>query len=810
MYRGEEMLSIAHIREKDNVIQTVEDHLIEVKKLAEKYGSKIGVGTLCGLAGLLHDMGKYSEDFKDYILKAVYEPDNPPPRGSVDHSTAGGKFLFDLYHVIEDTYSALLAEIIGNVIISHHSYLQDYLNSNLESTYLTRVRDRKVSDFEKMKQSFFNKVMNETELNAYVKKARLELKDFMEKENDKSNAWKIMYLTKFIFSTLIDADRTNSRQFEENNYTEINDHDTNVFSTYYEKLIHKLNSFKKNSEPQTLINQLRNNMSEQCEQFAENPSGIYTLSIPTGGGKTLASLRYALKHAQLFNKKRIIYIVPYTTIIEQNAQEVRKILGDYENVLEHHSNVIHEDIDGSDDYTISQKKLRLAKDNWESPIVFSTMVQFLDIFYGYGGRNIRRLHNLSESIIIFDEVQKVPVHCISLFNQALNFLKNYCDSSIILCTATQPALDFVKHKLEINTDAEIINDIPDIIESFKRVTIVDKATDFLFNQDMLINFINEKLNDVNNALIILNTKKAVKDLYEAFLVSENNFHIYHLSTSMCPNHRMDILNKVKHHLENNEKVICVSTQLIEAGVDISFECVVRSLAGLDSIAQAAGRCNRHGETDNQNVYVIDYENENLSRLKEISTGKEISKNILVDIKKDTFAHGGSILSMQAMERYFKDFYLSFEVDLDYPIKGMNETMVQLLMAEGFENSYLKEYYLEYEKLPSLCVANSYNTAAKNFKVIDSPTTSVIVPYGEGNDIIAELNGDTEIEDLSLLFQKAQQYTVNLYQYQLDLLNESGSLITLFDDKVYALKEGAYDLEYGVNVEGDSEFHLLSY
>lgn len=209
-------------------------------------------------------------------------------------------------------------------------------------------------------------------------------------------------------------------------------------------------------------------MSEQCEQFAKNPSGIYTLSIPTGGGKTLASLRYALKHAQLFNKKRIIYIVPYTTIIEQNAQEVREILEDYENVLEHHSNVIHEDIGGSDDdYTISQKKLRLAKDNWDSPIVFSTMVQFLDTFYGYGGRNIRRLHDLSESIIIFDEVLKVPVHCISLFNQALNFLKSYCDSSIILCTATQLALDFVKHKLEINTDAEIINDIPDIIESFK-------------------------------------------------------------------------------------------------------------------------------------------------------------------------------------------------------------------------------------------------------------------------------------------------------------------------------------------------------
>lgn len=806
------MTSIAHIREKDKEIQTVETHLIEVKKLAEKYGSKIGVGTLCGLAGLLHDMGKYSKDFKEYILRAVYQPDNPPSRGSVDHSTAGGKLLYDLYHTNEDLHSALLAEIVGNAIISHHSYLQDNLNSNLESNYLNRVRDRQISDFEEMKQLFFNNVMNETEFNAYVRKAKNELINFLEKENDKDYARRIMYLTKFIFSTLIDADRTNSRQFEENNYAEINGHNSNLFSIYYEKLMNKLNSFQKGKKVQSLINQLRNSMSEQCDKFAEKPSGIYTLSIPTGGGKTLASLRYALKHAQLFNKKRIIYIVPYTTIIEQNAKEVRKIVEDYNNVLEHHSNVINEDVGGGsdDDYASDQKKLKLAKDNWESPIIFSTMVQFLDIFYGYGGRNIRRLHNLSESIIIFDEVQKVPVHCVSLFNHALNFLKNYCKTSIILCTATQPALDFVKNKLEIRTDAEIINNITEIVESFKRVDIIDKATGSPFNQEELIDFINKKLNVANNALIILNTKKAVKDLYEALLSFNSEIYIYHLSTSMCPSHRVYILEKVKKHLDNNEKVICVSTQLIEAGVDISFECVVRSVAGLDSIAQAAGRCNRHGEKDKQNVYVIDYENENLSRLKEIARGKEISKNILVDIKKDGSAHGGSILSIEAMERYFKEFYLSFETDLDYPIKGMNETMIQLLMADIAENNYLKEYVSSYKKFPPLCVANSYHTAAKNFKVIDSPTTSVIVPYGDGKEIIAELNGDMEIEDVSLLFQKAQQYTVNLYHYQLDMLNESGSLITLFDDKVYAVKEGAYDFEYGVNIEGDSEFHLLAY
>src|SRR5699024_12790707 len=355
-----------------------------------------------------------------------------------------------------------------------------------------------------------------------------------------------------------------------------------------------------------------------------------TLTIPTGGGKTLSSLRYALKNTQLHKKKRIIYIVPYTTISEQNANEVRNLLKDYTNILEHHSNVIHDD-ETDDGQSHEEKKLKLAKDNWNSPIVFTTMVQFLDVFYAYGTRNIRRLHNLSESILIFDEVQKVPVHCISLFNHALNFLKNVGKSSIVLCTATQPALDFVHNKLDINSDAEMIGNLNHVVKSFERVDIVDKAKEGNFSQDNLVNFAFEKIQQINNILIILNTKKAVKDLYENLkgrIANDEEIHVYHLSTSMCPNHRVFILDKLKQHLRDNDKVICVSTQLIEAGVDISFECVIRSLAGLDSIAQAAGRCNRHGEKNKQNVYVIDYENENLRRLKEIAKGKEIANNIM--------------------------------------------------------------------------------------------------------------------------------------------------------------------------------------
>lgn len=807
------MTYIAHVRQEDHEHQTVATHLLEVKALAESYGQKIGVGHIAGLAGLLHDFGKYTDEFRDYLLEAVRNPDRPPKRGSVDHSTAGGKLLFDLLHNPNDPYRALLAEVVGNAIISHHSYLQDFIEPNLELNFLKRVRDKVkgLEEYELTKSRFYEEVMSEEELNNYIEKALEELRDHLDVSE--SIARQSVFLSKFIFSTLIDADRTNSREFEENKYSDVNQSHKQLLSNYYDKLMVKVNGFKQQGDADNPINVLRSEMSDQCEDFAEKPSSIYTLSIPTGGGKTLASLRYALKHAQLYSKKRIIYIVPYTTIIEQNADEVRKILDDNEHILEHHSNVVNDELDDNeaDDGRIARyEKLKLAKDNWDAPIIFTTMVQYLDTFYAYGGRNIRRLHNLADSILIFDEVQKVPTNCVSLFNHTLNFLKEDANSSILLCTATQPALDFVSEKLNIGANAEIVTNIEDVVEKFKRVDMIDCVTDERFDEGKLIDFIGDKFQDVNNLLVILNTKKVVKDLYEALKEAYSEGIVFHLSTSMCPNHRTDILDQVKVRLKNKEPVICVSTQLIEAGVDVSFECVIRSLAGLDSIAQAAGRCNRHGEGEIRPVYIVNYEEENLKFLKEIALGQSITRIMLKDLRGDKKAHGGSILSMKAMNYYFKYFYTEREVDLDYPIKGMNHTMVELLMAEGRNNSLATAYKSTVDKSIPQMLNNSYQTAARNFQVIDSPTTSIIVPYGEGKELIADLNGAATIEDLSKIFQKAQRFSISVYSYQLDLLNKSGSLTTLFDDQVYALVDGAYDLEYGLNIEGDSQLGSYMY
>jgi len=806
---------IAHIRESDKHIQTVEEHLLEVKKLAESYGENMGVQHITGLAGMLHDLGKYTNEFREYILEAVANPDSPPKRGSVDHSTAGGKLLYELFHKKGnlDRFKGIIAEIVGNAIISHHSYLQDFLSPDLESKYLMRVRDKELAEFELTKQSFFEKVMTEKDFHDYVDKAAEELKEFLTKENSKNYAEKLMFLTKFIFSALIDADRTNTRLFEENKTDESVYNHEKLFNTYYERLMSKIRSFKERPDAHSRINLLRAEMSEQCEEFAYKPSGIYTLSIPTGGGKTLASLRYALKHAQLYNKKRIIYVVPYTTIIEQNAEEVRKILKDDAHILEHHSNVIedvNEDDENQDGLMNVKQKLKLAKDNWDSPIIFTTMVQFLNVFYAKGSRNIRRLHNLSDSVIIFDEVQKVPIQCVSLFNLALNFLKNYCHSCIVLCTATQPALDFVEHKLNIDKDAEMIENLNEVMAAFKRVEIVDQATEGTFNNEKLAWFIEEKMKEVQSVLVILNTKSVVKKLYELLKEKENGTLIYHLSTSMCAAHRSNILEKVRKHLREGEPIICVSTQLIEAGVDVSFDCVIRSLAGLDSIAQAAGRCNRHGEKDKQTVYVIDHEEENLNQLKEIKVGKQVSKKILIDIRKDPSNHGGDLLSTQAMERYFKEFYTEFSADLNYFIPPLKKNMTALLTETKDQSDYHLAYRHNKKKILPLFLTNGYHTAAEHFQVIEDMTTSVIVPYEEGNEIIAELNGNGSIDDLTRLLRKAQQYTINLYSYEREQLEKQDGLVSYLDGKILALKEGAYSTEFGLNVDNDSQLSVAMF
>lgn len=807
------MNKVAHIRSSDGTEQTVREHLLGVQQLAESYGNKIGVKHLAGLAGVLHDLGKYSDDFQVYIREAVANPDSPTKRGTVDHSTAGGKLLYDLFHKRGKTaLERVLAEVMGNVIISHHSYLQDYLNDSLQSPYLKRVKKKELNQTTEVRESLFRSVITEDDFNSYTKLAIKELEVFIQGSSGEKLAENLMFLTKYLFSTLIDADRTDSMMFEEG-LSEIAMEDRRkLFERYYSKLMQQLNLFEENVASDNRIGQLRKEMSKQCEQYAENRPGIYTLSIPTGGGKTLASLRYALRHALKYGKERIIYIVPYTTIIEQNAEEVRRILEDDSNILEFHSNVIeNEEINEDDDFFNHAQKVKLSKESWDSPIIFTTMVQYLNVFYDSGTRSIRRLHNLAKSVIVFDEVQKVPTACVSLFNQSVNFLKNHCQSTVLLCTATQPSLDYVQNKLDINSDGEMIHDLQDVVDAFKRVELIDYASEATFTTGKLSQFVQKEIQEESSVLVILNTRKVVRELYVELSNAIDNVSIYHLSTSMCAAHRKDLLHEMRERLKNNEKVICVSTQLIEAGVDISFKSVVRSLAGLDSIAQAAGRCNRHGEcADLGKVYIIEHSEENLDRLKEIRVGKEIAQKLLIDIKRDKDKNINDILSNEIMSRYFQEFYSEFKMDLDYPVAGYRESMVEMLTDSKGKSERHQAYMMTHKKELELLNISSMQTAANKFQVIESNTTSVIVPYGKGEQIIEKLISAETITDLNKLLKEAQQYIVNIYDHEKQLLTENNGIYAIFDSTIYILTDGVYDTSFGMSYTADASLKDLFY
>ncbi|SFE69629.1 CRISPR-associated endonuclease/helicase Cas3 [Paenibacillus algorifonticola] len=814
---------IAHIRKKDEKIQTVKVHLEEVKDGCEQLGEKIGVRHLAGLAGWLHDLGKNTTLFMEYIQRAVAaqktgDASQRPRKGSVDHSTAGGRLVYRRYHRkgAKDA-EKMAAEWIANCIISHHQGLRDFIDSNKTSPFLKRVDENKEEvierGYEQAKSTFFM-WHSEKELDAYFAKAVEELEWLVAiiVKNELSMIT-CSLLIKYLFSCLIDADRTNSRQFEEEEEAKPTENFHSFFNRSYNALMRKFGELEQSKDAAKPINRLRREMSLQCDEFAIRPSGIYTLSIPTGGGKTLASLRYALKHALERDKQRIIYIVPYTTIIEQNAQEIRDILNENDMILEHHSNVIEEEdapenVADAEAYDLHKKKIRLAKDTWDRPIIFTTMVQFLNTFYAKGTRNVRRLHQLSNAVIIFDEVQSVPVKCISLFNAALNFLHIFGRSSLLLCTATQPSLEKVKHRLHLSNENEIISNLDKVGKYFKRLEIKDRITSAGWKAKELADFVLDRMDKVDNILVIMNTKSAVRKLYKELKgrqkSSECDAKIFHLSTNMCAAHRKEVLDNLIEDLkpERKERVICISTQLIEAGVNISFQCVVRSLAGLDSIAQAAGRCNRHGEVAIRQVYIIKSADESLKKLKEIGIGAKQTQRVLDDMKEDPKLYGGELLSKAAMQAYFKYYYAHFEEDMNYRIEklGGNKQMFDLLDSNL---EYAEGYFDKSDEISELINYAALGTAEQHFEAISNSGRAVLVPYGEGKKLIKDLNGDLQAGKLGDLLRKLQPYVVNIQMEVLETLDKQGDISPLLNGEILALTERAYSKIFGVELDGEN-------
>lgn len=321
-------------------------------------------------------------------------------------------------------------------------------------------------------------------------------------------------------------------------------------------------------------------------------------------------MRYALHHARKHGLDHIIYIIPFTSIIEQNAGVIRGVLEEEHDefpwILEHRSSLEPE---------VQTWQSKLVTENWDAPIIFTTMVQFLEVLFGGGTRGARRMHNIANSVLIFDEIQSLPIHCVHLFCNAIQFFVNHTRTTAVLCTATQPLLDDLKSpdkgQLTIPDGHELVEKMTDIFDQLKRIEIENKVRSEGWSEIEIGELAVEQLEEKGNCLVIVNTKKWAQKLYERCFNEVDEESLFHLSTSLCPAHRKEILATVRQRLDQGLPVLCISTQLIEAGVDVDFNSVIRFLAGLDSIAQAAGRCNRNGNLPTAQVFVVNPKEETI-------------------------------------------------------------------------------------------------------------------------------------------------------------------------------------------------------
>lgn len=799
---GEKMTYIAHTRENSDEIQTLKDHLLNSKKYAEKYGEILAIPHVTGLVGLIHDLGKYRQEFQKYIKDPT-----TAKRGSIDHASFGAIFIKNKVSQItnndEDISYKIFGEIVSNAICSHHNSLglKDYLNARLISPYCERL-DKfnddpvKMQELQQAVMHFYREVMSEEEFNQYLKLALQEFKQLFVRLQSRDDLLDALYFAgQFVYSCLLDADRTDTALFSFNQ-TAVEYHYEEIFESYYNKLLKNIKQFDQSSA----INRARSEMSDECDAFAEQTDGIYRLSIPTGGGKTLASLRYGLKHAVKTKKKNIIYVLPYITIIEQNAQVIRKMLNgnakNTTNILEFHSNVSN---DLKDDDLEAEKTIRLAEDNWDSPIVITTMVQFLNSVYARSTINRRRFHNLCDSVIIFDEVQKLPLKTISMFNKLLNFLSMTGKSDIVLCTATQPAFDSLTSgtSLQISKQSEMISNLPERIQQFKRVKIIDRTrkngADYQLSAGEAAKMIIEAAKEQGSVLAIFNTISATTEVFEK-VKDQIQDHVYILTTRMCPDHRKRIIHEIKDQLKNGRSVICISTALIEAGVDISFSCIFRSLCGLDSIVQSAGRCNRNAERKfgTVNLILMDQDTEKLNRLPEIKSGKEIVQGMLSDgYSADSFLEDATI------KHYFQILYRN--ADKEYAVSDQG---YQLSLADCIDGVQLmQKYQTEFHTAPKTIEFSSSETIARNFEVIDEDTVSLIAPYGSGKEIIADLNSEDGFNQLKQLMKLAQPYLIGLYRNKVKELIDKGAIIAFGDEyhqtQIFAIRDDYYDENVGL-------------
>ncbi|NLK71809.1 MAG: CRISPR-associated helicase Cas3' [Clostridiales bacterium] len=801
---------IAHIRQSDKCCQYVEEHNDNVADLAYDIAKPYGLDNLARIAGRHHDDGKNTSEFYQYIQDAAEGKE--VVRGSVIHSTHGALLINEL--ATSNFNSKLTAELLRTVILSHHG-LRDCLSLQGEDVFEGATENISKSFagvkkivFQHYGEDFINREFENAckDTESIAKK----IKQFLEHENEAigTSHFYLAMFTRLLTSIVIDADRTDTACFEEQSEPPSRKTQCELkkiwetYLNYYENKLSELPKKKKTS----ILDSYRVEISKYCAEFDGERSGIYRLVVPCGAGKTLSALRYALHTAYRYEKERIIYIAPFNSILEQNAAEISDYIGDKDAVLEHHSNIIFES-----DQSEKEKKYQLLIENWaQSPVIATTAVQFLDTLFAGKTSSVRRMQALGNSVIIIDEIQALPIKLLKLFNGAMNFLAFFCNVSIVLCSATQPLLD----KLNDYKILQPINIIPDenkYITAFKRVKIENRMRDRGYYSEEAGDFIIGQIEQARSVLAIVNTKACARDIYKYIQnsIQEKQCKIYHLSTNMCPAHRSKVLQEIRELLDQNnsdKKVICISTSLIEAGVDVSFARVVRSLTGLDRIIQAAGRCNRHFETDYGIVSVINIRDENIGGLSYLKYAQKATCELLYNIDMSPENYPEGLLSKRAMDEYYARYFNPLQRDMAYPLRNYPEhTLLDLLTTNPIGKNRFKNNYPQVE-LPIM--KQAFKEAGEAFDVIENEATvDVCIEYdNKAKKLLNEFKNVSTIQGKRHALSKLQPYIVQIREN--NWFRNEQVRFGQVDAKIWVLPKNYYNDDYGVDETAEVKMETL--
>ncbi|MBR6105137.1 MAG: CRISPR-associated helicase Cas3' [Paludibacteraceae bacterium] len=714
------ILSIGDDR-KDWLLQSNDDHSAGVAELSSKFASEFGMSEWGNVLGLLHDKGKEKVAFQQHIMKTSgYNPDIKVV-GDSSHAYVGGLIARDLY----PNFHPLLV----NPIMGHHRGLYDYtdLIEELNKTIPAEVK--------------VNSLNIKLALPEHVK--TWQPKDFH-------------HLTRMLYSCLVDADYLDTESFMMYEQSCLRKSKSSLDELY--PLLHDyLDNLKKKAKA-TAVNTIRQEIQNACIKESEGETGFYSLTVPTGGGKTLSSLLWAFKHAIKNGKKRIIIAIPYTSIIVQTASILRNIFGE-ENVLEHHSSVDPDKLKDGD----NKDKLKLATENWDAPIIVTTNVQLFESMFASHSSKCRKLHNICNSVLILDEVQTIPTDFLQPIVDSLDTYKRLFNVSVLFTTASQPVLEGTHKgsnpmvKLEgLENIKEIIPPNANLHERLRRVKLVFKD-EYPSTYDDIV----DEITQYDRVLCVVNTRRDAKEIFER--LPDDGINI-HLSRMMCPAHISKEIERIRTSLKCSTKKVVrvISTQLIEAGVDIDFPIVFRQEAGLDSILQAAGRCNREGKQQMGTTYVFSLSKEHRLPKGFITQTNNARKNMGKDY--DWF-------SPKAMNDYFLQLYSrvnSFDKqDMKYYLNNIN----QLLME----------------------------TAAEKFKLIDESTVPVIVNKKDEDvcDLVQHL---VKFGPSYSLMKKLSAFSVNISRRLLDDLKKDGIVDEVFEGVYFVPNSSQYSDSIGLLTE----------